>query len=124
MMAEPGMLPKEKRLLHEMLERIADKWTLLVLFVLEEEGELRFSHLQRKVSGVSQKMLTKTLRQLERDGLVKRRVHATVPARVDYKLSPLGESLSEAVCGMWVWVGRHAKDVEKARRTYAQKNGG
>ncbi len=122
-MPDPKMLPKATRLLHEMLERIADKWSLLVLSVLEEEGELRFSHLQRKVGGVSQKMLTKTLRQLERDGLVKRRVHATVPPRVDYKLSPLGESLSEAVCEMWMWVGRHAKDVERARRVYAQKNG-
>ncbi len=85
--------PKKEALLHEILGRIADKWTLLVIEALDGEGELRFSDLQKRVGGVSQKMLTKTLRQLERDGLVRRRVHAAVPPRVDYRLTRLGESL-------------------------------
>ena len=63
-------------------------------------------------------MLTKTLRQLERDGLVTRRVHAEVPPRVDYRLTPLGESLGEAVCSMWTWVETHLQAVERSRRSY------
>ncbi|HKQ70444.1 MAG TPA: helix-turn-helix domain-containing protein [Polyangiaceae bacterium] len=69
----------------------------------------------------SQKMLTKTLRDLERDGLVARRVHAVVPPRVDYKLTMLGEALGEAVCGIWTWVEKHMKDVERSRRAYDSK---
>ena len=85
--------PKKQALLREILERIADKWTLLVIEALDGEGEMRFSDLQRRIGQISHKMLTKTLRQLERDGLVTRRVHAEVPPRVDYKLTELGESL-------------------------------
>ena len=111
--------PSTKELLvRELLSRVADKWTLIVLDVLAEEGELRFTRLRERVGGVSQKMLTKTLRQLERDGLVQRRVHAIVPPRVDYKLTPLGESLGESVCGIWIWVEKHMNAVEKSRRAY------
>jgi DNA-binding HxlR family transcriptional regulator len=113
--------PKKQALLHEILERIADKWTLLVIEALDGEGVLRFSDLQRRVGRVSHKMLTKTLRQLERDGLVTRHVHAAVPPRVDYKLTPLGESLGESVCGVWMWVGQHMPDVERARRAYDRR---
>jgi DNA-binding HxlR family transcriptional regulator len=113
--------PKKQALLHEILERIANKWTLLVIEALDGEGELRFSDLQRRVGRVSHKMLTKTLRQLEHDGLVTRHVHAAVPPPVDYKLTPLGESLGESVCGVWMWVGRHMPDVERARRAYDRK---
>jgi DNA-binding HxlR family transcriptional regulator len=101
-----------------MLDRIADKWTLLAIDVLWEGGELRFSEIRQRMGGVSQKMLTKTLRQLERDGLVTRHVHPVIPPRVDYKLTRLGETLSEAVCGIWVWVETHLKNVERARRAY------
>jgi DNA-binding HxlR family transcriptional regulator len=127
-MKEPAAIcdfpPKKQALLHEILERIADKWTLLVIEALDGERELRFSDLQRRVGNVSHKMLTKTLRQLERDGLVTRRVHAEVPPRVDYKLTPLGESLGESVCGVWMWVGEHMPDVERARRVYDRKKNG
>ena len=110
-----------EELVREMLGRVADKWTLIVIDELAE-GEMRFSRLQERVGGISQKMLTKTLRQLERDGLVTRYVHATVPPRVDYKLTPLGESLGEAVCGVWIWAEKHFKDVEKARRKFDRSN--
>ena len=83
---------------------------------------MRFSDLQRRVGQISHKMLTKTLRQLERDGLVTRRVHAEVPPRVDYKLTALGESLCESLCGVWTWVGQHMPEVERARRAY-DRNG-
>ena len=79
---------------------------------------MRFSRLRERIGGVSQKMLTKTLRQLERDGLLTRRVHAEVPPRVDYKLTPLGESLGQSVCSVWTWVEAHMQDVERSRRVY------
>lgn len=109
--------PRTESLVHEMLGRVADKWTLLVIYVLED-GELRFSRIQERVCGISQKMLTKTLRQLERDGLVTRRVHAEVPPRVDYRLTELGESLAMAMCGIWEWAAEHLEDVENARRRF------
>ena len=107
-----------ERLVHEILARVADKWTLLVIDALDGQGETRFTQLLARVPGVSQKMLTKTLRQLERDGLVVRRVHPEVPPRVDYRLTPLGESLGEALCGVWLWVEAHHAEVERARRRY------
>jgi DNA-binding HxlR family transcriptional regulator len=119
-----GMLPKKEALVHEMLERIADKWTLLVIDALDGEKELRFSRLQERVGGVSQKMLTKTLRQLERDGLVTRRVHATVPPRVDYSLTRLGEELGQATCAVWLWVEAHADAMQRSRRKYDKRRGG
>lgn len=111
------MPPEAERLVREVLERIADKWTLLVIDALEA-GELRFTRIQERVGGVSQKMLTKTLRQLERDGLVTRTVHPVVPPHVDYKLTPRGESLAEAVCAVWLWVEKHMDDVHRSRATY------
>jgi DNA-binding HxlR family transcriptional regulator len=108
-------------LVRQTLARVADKWTLVVIDALATAGELRFSRLREHVGGVSQKMLTKTLRQLERDGLVTRRVHAVVPPRVDYKLTALGESLGESVCAVWLWVEAHAAEVARARRGYDDK---
>ena len=114
------MSPKTEELVKEILGRIADKWTLLVIFALED-GELRFSRVRDTVGDISQKMLTKTLRQLERDGLVTRHVYAEVPPRVEYKLTPLGESLGEAVCGIWIWAEKHGEDIERARRIFDRR---
>ena len=110
--------PAKETLVREMLTRVADKWSLLVIDALDGEQALRFSRLQERLGGVSQKMLTKTLRQLERDGLVVRRVHAEVPPRVDYRLTALGLGLAESVCGIWLWVEKHGEDVERSRRAY------
>lgn len=110
------------RLAHEMLGRVADKWTLLVIDALDDGGELRFSRLREQVPGVSQKMLTKTLRQLERDGLVTRTVHPVIPPHVDYKLTPLGKSLGAAVCAVWEWVEDHVDEVERARRAFGARD--
>jgi DNA-binding HxlR family transcriptional regulator len=82
---------------------------------------MRFTRLRDRIGNVSQKMLTKTLRELERDGLVTRRVHPVVPPRVDYKLTKLGEALGEAVCGIWIWVEKHLNDVERSRQAYDRK---
>jgi DNA-binding HxlR family transcriptional regulator len=110
--------PRIEQLVHEMLIRVADKWTLLVIYVLED-GELRFSRIQERIPGISQKMLTKTLRQLERDGLVSRHVHAEVPPRVDYRLTDLGDSFAHAMCGLWEWAAEHLDDVSCARKSFA-----
>jgi DNA-binding HxlR family transcriptional regulator len=110
--------PETEQMVREVLDRVADKWTLVVLDTLESGGELRFTRIREAVGDISQKMLTKTLRQLERDGLVTRTVHPVVPPHVDYALTPLGLSLAEAVCGIWCWVDTHMTDVQQARRTF------
>jgi len=109
---------RKEALVREMLGRIADAWTLLVLDALDDGRAARFSRLRERVGGISQKMLTKTLRQLERDGLVQRTVHPEVPPRVEYRLTPLGRSLGAAVCGVWEWVEKNLERVERARRSY------
>jgi DNA-binding HxlR family transcriptional regulator len=110
--------PDGERMVREMLDRVADKWTLLVLDALETGGEQRFTRVREAVGDISQKMLTKTLRQLERDGLVTRTVHPVVPPHVDYALTPLGLTLAEAVCGIWLWVDAHQHDVQRARTAF------
>lgn len=107
-----------ERLVDDLIGRIADKWTLLILELLEEKGTLRFTEIGRQIDGISQKMLTQTLRQMERDGLVTRTVHPVVPPRVDYALTPLGNSLSAAFCGVWIWAERHLDAVEQARAAF------
>ncbi|MBP9147028.1 MAG: helix-turn-helix transcriptional regulator [Thermoanaerobaculia bacterium] len=119
---EPQPLdPRREALVRQMLGRVADQWTLEVLEALDAPGVLRFTELRTRVGGISQKMLTKTVRQLERDGLVTRKVHAVVPPRVDYRLTPLGRGLGEAVCGIWTWVEAHVEAVEAARRDYDRR---
>ncbi|MGH7280955.1 MAG: winged helix-turn-helix transcriptional regulator [Polyangiaceae bacterium] len=112
---------KKQAIVTEILGRIADKWTLLVIDTLVEHGKMRFTALRKALPGITQKMLTKTLRQLERDGLLTRHVHAVVPPRVDYKLTARGESLGESVCGVWIWVEKHALDIERSRQAYDKK---
>ena len=114
--AEP--VSPQEALAREILERVADKWTLLVLNALEEGGEMRFTRLRDRVGGVSQKMLTKTLRQLERDGLVTRRVYPEVPPRVEYRLTERGHALNEATCAMWLWVEANMDAVQHSRCAY------
>jgi DNA-binding HxlR family transcriptional regulator len=110
--------PRVEAMVHELLGRVADKWTLLVLEVLEENGTLRFTQLSRKIPAVSQKMLTQTLRQMERDGLVHREVHPVVPPKVEYRLTDLGHGLSESFCGVWRWVESNLEGVEAARKRF------
>ena len=116
--ADAGFDPRVEALVTELIGRVADKWTLLVLEELEDNGVLRFTGLARLVPGISQKMLTQTLRQMERDGLLTRTVHPVVPPRVDYALTPLGNSLSAAFCGVWVWAERNLATVEDARARF------
>ena len=110
--------PKVDILVREIIDRVADKWTMLVLEVLEEHGTVRFTRLGELVGGVSQKMLTKTVRQMESDGLVTRTVHPVIPPHVDYKLTDLGHSLGEAFCSVWIWAERHHDEVALARQKF------
>lgn len=113
--------PRVEALVTELIGRVADKWTLLVLEELEDHGILRFTELARGVAGISQKMLTQTLRAMERDGLVERTVHPVVPPKVEYRLTPLGHSLGEAFCGVWHWAGENLDRVAAARRTFDER---
>src|SRR5580693_224818 len=113
--------PKIEALVNDLIGSVADKWTMLVLEVLAEKGELRFTRLSELVEGISQKMLTQTLRHMERDGLVTRTVHPVVPPKVEYKLTQLGMSLGTAFCGVWVWAAQNLKHVERARLKFDKK---
>lgn len=99
------------------LDRIADKWTVLVMMTLET-GPVRFNSLRRKIDGISQKMLAQTLKQLERDGLVTRTAIATVPVTVEYALTSLGATLTDAVKSLSEWAEKHIRDVERAQQRY------
>jgi DNA-binding HxlR family transcriptional regulator len=113
--------PRIEALVNDLIGRVADKWTMLILEVLEENGELRFTKLSKLLEGISQKMLTQTLRHMERDGLVTRTVHPVVPPKVEYKLTPLGMSLGAAFCGVWLWAEENLKHIEQARCEFDEK---
>ena len=127
--ADPKLSPKPlaksqakvDALVHEIIERIADQRTMVVLDVLAKHGTVRFTQLGKLAGGVSQKMLTKTVRQMESNGLVKRTVHPVVPPHVDYALTDLGHSLGEAFCGVWIWAEKNYDAVEKSRAAFAHK---
>jgi DNA-binding HxlR family transcriptional regulator len=101
----------------QILDRIADKWSLLVIALLDCQS-LRFTQLRREIDGVSQRMLSVTLRQLERDGLVSRTVYPVVPPRVDYALTPLGRTLHETIKSLVTWTEAHQGEIAAARATY------
>jgi DNA-binding HxlR family transcriptional regulator len=103
------------------LNRIADKWTVLVVILLQTETK-RFSQLQREIDGISQKMLTQTLRGLERDGLVNRTVHASVPPKVEYALTPLGHTLKDLLYAVKTWSETHINAVQTAQKSYDNLN--
>ena len=110
--------PRVEALVNDLIGRVADKWTMLLLEVLGERGELRFTQLSRAVPGISQKMLTQTLRQMERDGMVTRTVHPVIPPRVEYRLTELGLSLGAAFCGVWIWAEDNLAKVDAARAAF------
>lgn len=115
--------PRVEAMVNELIGRVADKWTMIILEVLAEKGELRFTELSRQVGGISQKMLTQTLRQMERDGMVIRTVHPVIPPRVEYRLTDMGMSLGAAFCGVWIWVEENLAKVEAARAVFDKRTG-
>ncbi|MDO5066394.1 MAG: helix-turn-helix domain-containing protein [Propionibacteriaceae bacterium] len=99
------------------LARIANKWTALIVIALSD-GPLRFGELRTRADGISGKVLTETLRALERDGIVKRTAHAEIPPRVVYELTPLGRTLRDPLTALARWAEAHIAEVEQAREDY------
>ncbi|MDB5648646.1 MAG: transcriptional regulator [Hyphomicrobiales bacterium] len=120
----PGSAPEDhnpaiEALVSDIIGKVADKWTMLILETLQEKGTLRFMQLGKAVGTISQKMLTQTVRQMEEDGLVSRTVYPVIPPRVEYALTSLGESLSAAFCGVWLWAETHHTEIQRARQAFA-----
>lgn len=103
--------------MRQIVERAGDKWSVLVIGTLES-GPLRYTHLQRSIPGISQRMLTHTLRQLRRDGLVTRTAYPEVPPRVEYALTGLGRTLLDAVTALIDWAGTHHDEITANRARY------
>src|SRR3982750_566963 len=115
-------VPEDCRAVSEVLSRVGDKWTVLVVTELGR-GPRRFNEIRRALGSISQRMLTLTLRGLERDGLVTRKVFATVPPRVEYELTRLGRSLLEPVSGLGLWARQNRERIQEARQRFAAAAG-
>lgn len=123
---QPPHLPGDCHAVASILSRIGDKWTVLIIIMLAD-GPQRFNALKRAIGGISQRMLTLTLRALERDGLVRRTAFPTVPPKVQYDLTPLGHSLRGPIEALGDWAFAHVPIVEMARREFdsrAQEDAG
>jgi DNA-binding HxlR family transcriptional regulator len=116
----PNRASEDCRAVSSVLARVGDKWSVLII-VLLGDGPKRFNEIKRMVGGISQRMLTLTLRGLERDGLVKRTQFPTIPPRVDYELTQLGRSLWDAVKPLGKWAQGHVKHIAKARAAFDKK---
>ncbi|WP_346656086.1 helix-turn-helix domain-containing protein [Bradyrhizobium sp. dw_78] len=110
------------RAVASVLARVGDKWSVFVIMLLGG-GPRRFNEIKRMVGGISQRMLTLTLRGLERDGLVTRTVFPTIPPRVDYELTDLGHGLSKPVAALGAWAHEHQPEIEGARTRFDARNG-
>ena len=110
-------LPADCRAISDVLARVGDKWSVLVVTRLGP-GPLRFNALRRSIGGISQRMLTLTLRGLERDGLITRTVFPTIPPRVDYALTPLGRDLLNPVSALGEWATRNQSKIARARERF------
>ncbi len=115
-MAEDAKCPDCKRI-NEVLTRVGDRWSVLVVISLAEYGTLRFNELKRHL-GISQRMLSLTLKELERDGLVSRTYHAVIPPKVEYALTELGQSFREPVKVLGVWALDNLATIDAARAAY------
>lgn len=105
----------------QILDRIADKWTTLLIGMLAQHERLRFNELKRTIGGISQKMLTQTLRDMERDGLVKRTMYAKIPPRVEYELTPLGKTLCGPIAALTQWAHDHIEEVKQAQNAFDKR---
>ena len=110
------------RAVASVLARVGDKWSVFVIMMLGD-GPRRFNELKRMIAGISQRMLTLTLRGLERDGLVTRTIYPTIPPRVDYELTDLGRGLQQPVVALGMWAREHQGQIEAARARFDAKGG-
>jgi DNA-binding HxlR family transcriptional regulator len=121
MSIEPQQLPADCRRAKDILARVSDKWTILLLMVLGDR-RMRFTELRRAVNGISERMLTVTLRNLEHDGILIRTVYNTIPPRVEYELSDRGRSLKLALAPIGRWVTENQTDIEEARERLREQS--
>ena len=105
----------------QILDRIADKWTTLLIGMLAQHERLRFNELKRMIGGISQKMLAQTLRDMERDGLVKRTMYPEIPPRVEYALTPLGKTLCGPIAALTQWAHDHIEEVNQAQNAFDKR---
>jgi DNA-binding HxlR family transcriptional regulator len=119
-MAQPEDVFNEFCGTRDVLDLLSDKWTILIVGALAS-GVMRYGQLKRKIGGISHKMLTQTIRRLERDGIVTRTVYPVVPPKVEYQLTPLGQTLIEPLTALCVWAAEHLPQVETAREEYEQR---
>ncbi len=112
-----GHHPEKCRVLGQVLDRIGDKWTIMAVGTLSG-GPMRFNEIMRRIGGVSHRMLTLTLRGLERDGLVRRTAYPTIPPKVEYELTQLGRSLTEPLAILLAWGEMHSDEIETARKAF------
>ncbi|UWR27517.1 helix-turn-helix transcriptional regulator [Sulfitobacter sp. S223] len=115
-MLDSEQCPDCKRI-NDVLSRVGDRWSVLIVISLAQYGTLRFNELKRNL-GISQRMLSLTLKELERDGLVNRTYHQTIPPKVEYNLTPLGQSFREPVAALGVWALKNLPVIDAARETY------
>ena len=104
----------------DILNHVGNKWSLFIIHALGIDGRMRFSNLQKHITGISQKMLTKCLRELERDGLISRAVYPEVPPRVEYELTHLGRGLLVQVTPLWYWIANSVDQFKVARANYGR----
>jgi DNA-binding HxlR family transcriptional regulator len=114
-------VPEKCPAVREVLNRVGDKWSVQVVGMLGD-GKKRFSELRRGIEGISQRMLTLTLKGLERDGLITRTVYPTIPPRVEYDLTKLGRSLLQPITGLATWAGDNREKIQSARSRYDSHN--
>jgi len=110
----------QDELKRDILNHVGNKWSLFVIHALGIDGKMRFSNLESHINGISQRMLTKCLRELERDGLISRKIYPEVPPRVEYELTILGRGLLVQVTPLWLWIAQHSKELNSARENYAK----
>ncbi|RWR25050.1 transcriptional regulator [Sinirhodobacter populi] len=113
---------KDRRNIGQVLARVGDKWTMMVIYILQG-GPRRFNDMKRSIDGISQQMLTRTLRALERDGIVSRTILPLSPPQVEYALTPLGRSLSAPVLTLCKWACDNIKDINKAQGLFDGRDG-
>jgi DNA-binding HxlR family transcriptional regulator len=115
--------PELNKLVMDLIGLKTEKWTMAIIEALDEKGVVRFNQLSKLVPDISQKMLTQTVRQIERDGLLTRKIYPVIPPKVEYELTPMGQSLSDAFCAVWEWTVKHRAEIELARKTFDEKFG-
>jgi DNA-binding HxlR family transcriptional regulator len=110
--------------IRDILGHFGDKWSIFTILALGQTERIRFNELKSQVSGISQRMLTVTLRSLEENGVVERTWYPEIPPRVEYQLTPLGQGLQEKMVDLWEWAHAHMQDIQHARTRFARKNAG